>query len=142
MKFEFSAGGIVYQKLGEDFKFVLILDSYQKWTFPKGKIEKKEKPAEAALREVGEEIGLENLKIIDLIEKIDYWFKNTEGLIHKFVYFYLMKAPRGTKLKPQTEEIQDARWFSLKETEESLDYRKENIKLLRKSLEILKNSKK
>ncbi|MBT4335672.1 transcription antitermination factor NusB, partial [bacterium] len=31
---EYSAGGVVYRKEGDDYKFVMIYDAYDKWTFP------------------------------------------------------------------------------------------------------------
>ena len=46
LRFEFSAGGIIYRKNNGQFEFALILDSFGKWTIPKGHIEKKEKPEE------------------------------------------------------------------------------------------------
>jgi len=130
MKMEFSAGGVVYTKTTEGIKIALIKDSYGKWTFPKGHIEKKEKPEEAALREVSEEIGLTNLKIDTLITKTDYWFKFNQELIHKYVYFYLMQADELIELKPQEEEINDAKWVNLNELGETLDYKSDHELIL------------
>jgi len=136
MKLEFSAGGIIYRKEKKDFEFVLILNSYGKWTFPKGRIEKEEKPEEAALREVGEEIGLKNLKVIKLLAKIDYWYKEKDTLIHKFVDYFLMRAENAKGLKPQMTEIKDVRWFKAPEARQIFGY-PEDRKLLEKSLEVL-----
>ncbi|MCL5407267.1 MAG: NUDIX domain-containing protein [Patescibacteria group bacterium] len=136
MKFEFSAGGIVYKKEGEEIKFALICDSFDKWTFPKGKIEKKEKPEIAALREIEEEIGISNLKIIESLGKIDYWFRK-DDLIHKFVYFYLVEAPPEAVLKHQVEEISDAEWFDFNKAIEILGYKKDDLPLLKKAFTIL-----
>jgi len=138
MQFQFSAGGIIYQEVGErNFEFALILDPYNKWTFPKGRIEKKEKPEVAAKREIEEELGIGEVKIISLIKKIDYWFKEGGNLIHKFVYFYLMQAPKQTILKPQLAEIKDAKWFAASEAQKILGYKKDNESLLKKAIEIL-----
>lgn len=140
MKFEFSAGGIVYKKENNHLEFALILDSYNKWTFPKGKIEKKEKPEIAALREVSEELGIDkDLKIIELIDKIDYWYKKDGDLIHKFVYFYLMEAPADANLSYQKEEINDAQWIEAKEVLKILGYQKADLPLFKKTLAILNN---
>ena len=142
MKLEFSSGGIIYRKnpprLGEAGKgrteIALVLDGYNHWTFPKGHIEKGEKPEEAAIREVGEETGILDLKVIKLLEKMDYWFKMDKELIHKFVYFFLMEAPRDSKLIFQKEELKDAQWFTLKKALETIDYKKDNIALLKKAI--------
>ena len=130
---EFSAGGIVYKRDAQEEKFVLILNSYGQWTFPKGHIEKGESPEQAALREVAEEIGLTDLKIITQIDKIDYWFKLEGHLYHKYVYFFLMEAPPTAELKPQEAEIGDAAWFSAKETLKRLYY-KDDTPLFKKVL--------
>lgn len=137
MKFAFSAGGIIFKKEGKKILIALVLDSYGKWTFPKGHIEKGEKPAAAAVREVGEETGLLKLEVVKLLDKIDYWFKLKGELFHKFVYFYLMKAPSPAKLNPQISEIKKAEWLSLEETKKRLGYKKD-LELLKKAVLILK----
>ncbi len=130
MKLEFSAGGIIYKKIGKEISFVLILDSYDQWTFPKGHIEKGEKPALAATREVGEEIGLNNLEIIKDLGKTDYWFRLSGDLLHKYVYYFLMKAPTEGKLEPQRNEIKDAQWFNPAKAREILGYKKDSLPIL------------
>jgi 8-oxo-dGTP diphosphatase len=138
VKFQFSAGGIIYRKHNSKVEIALILDSFGKWTFPKGHIEKGEKPEIAAKREVGEEIGITNLKIISLIDKIDYWFKEKDELIHKFVYYYLIAAPPESRLKAQTSEIKDAQWFLPEEAEEKLGYKKNTLEVFNKAIFKLK----
>lgn len=138
MKMEFSAGGIVYKKEGQNFKVALILDSYDKWTFPKGHIEKGEKPENAARREVGEEIGVKEFYQVKLLDKINYWFKSppTGGseTIHKFVYFYLMEVASKKVLKPQINEIKEVRWFKPEEALKILGYQKDSGELLKKAI--------
>ena len=138
MKFEFSAGGIIYRKTGQGFEFALILDSYGQWTFPKGHLENKEKPEKAATREVAEELGIQKLSQIKLLDKIDYWFKFEGETIHKFVYFYLMEAPKAAILKPQIAEIKEARWFSPQKARKLLGYKKDSLPLLEKAIQELK----
>lgn len=131
MKMEFSAGGIVYKKQGDTISFALVLNHDQKWTFPKGHIEKGEKPEAAAKREVSEEIGVQDLSVQTLIEKIDYWFVMDGEKIHKFVYFYLMEAPSTAQLSPQLNEVGDAQWFPANEVAKKLYYQ-EDLRLFQK----------
>ena len=134
---EFSAGGVIYTYVDGICQFVLILDQYGEWTFPKGHIEQREKPLAAALREVQEEVGISEITQSELIEKIDYWFKFEEELIHKFVYMFLMEAPERSKLVPQLAEIRAAEWFNPEEIVEKLGYRKDSLSLVRKIFEKL-----
>lgn len=134
---EFSAGGLVYKKDKNIIQFALVLNHDQKWTFPKGHIEKGEKPEAAAIREVSEEIGATNLKVEMLLEKIDYWFVQDGEKIHKFVYFYLMQAPLDTKLIPQLEEIGAAQWFEPNDAVKVMHY-KEDANLLNQAFSRLK----
>lgn len=133
---EFSAGGLVFRKINEKIEFALILDLNEEWTIPKGHIEKGEEPEQAALRETEEEIGLKDLEIKDMLEKIDYWFKFNDVLIHKFVYFYLMEASGDTNLVPQLSEIKDAQWFSPEKAYEIAGYPKQNQTLILKACQI------
>lgn len=133
MKLEFSAGGVIYKKEGNEFQIALILTMDGEWSFPKGHIEPKEKPEEAAIRECEEETGLANLKIGEMLEKSDYWFKFEDTLIHKFVYFYLIEAEAGSKLSAQLTEITDAQWFSLDAAMEIIGYKKQNQSILTKA---------
>jgi 8-oxo-dGTP pyrophosphatase MutT (NUDIX family) len=51
----------VTQGAPEDLRVAIMRSRYGTWVFPKGGIEEGETAAEAALREVGEEIGLAEL---------------------------------------------------------------------------------
>lgn len=124
-KLEFSAGGIVYKIVKGKPEIALILDSYGRWALPKGHIENKEDPEIAARREIEEEIGLKDLKLIDELPKSEYWFKlpvsrsSSRGkqgeLIHKFLYLFLFEAESTAKLTPLKSEIKDAKWMTLDE---------------------------
>lgn len=49
---EFSAGGIVMRWERQKPKVLLIKDSYGRWTWPKGNIDKGESSKDAAIREI------------------------------------------------------------------------------------------
>ena len=71
---------------------------------PKGHIEKGESPEVAALREVEEETGITNLKIIrELPATWHCYLINNQWTIKK-TSWYLMKTDSGMKNIPQTEE--------------------------------------
>ena len=53
-----SAGGIIYRIEGDKTYFLAVKNPYDKWTFPKGKVEEGETWQEAAVREIQEETGI------------------------------------------------------------------------------------
>ena len=61
---------------------------------PKGTPDPGESLEEAAVREVSEETGLE-VKIVDKIGVVEYWFAREGVRYHKWVHHYLMEAIGG-----------------------------------------------
>ncbi len=135
VKWEFSAGGVVFKK-EEDKVFILLIRVKKRWSFPKGNIERNEKKEEAAVREVKEETGIE-AEVIDYLGDIEYWYHLGGYKIHKFVYYYLMKYKSG-EITPQKEEIDEARFVELKECYEILSYDKDK-NILKKAEQKLKD---
>src|SRR3954469_16772405 len=95
-----SAGAVVYKKRSGKISIALIsVGDKSRWQLPKGLVESNEEPAEAALREVLEETGLES-KVVQPIDKIEYWYfasrRDTRIRYHKFVHFFLARYIRGS----------------------------------------------
>ncbi|MEZ4950086.1 MAG: NUDIX domain-containing protein [Saprospiraceae bacterium] len=85
------------------------------WDLPKGKIDKGETPEQAAVREVAEETGLENVDLRDLIGFTWHTYKTPKNRILKKTWWYKMTTQQ-TELTLQTEEdIEDAKWSGLDE---------------------------
>ncbi len=129
MKFEFSAGGVVYKKTPKgNYKIALIKDPFDKWTFPKGLIEKEEKPLEAAERECKEELGLSSLEFLEKLAEEEFFYRwppksKKPELRKKKVYYFLFRAPSNSRLKPQLKEIKTAKWFDLNKVINLLGYK-------------------
>ena len=121
-KREFSAGGLVVKRERGRLKLLLIKDGYGKWTWPKGNVKKEESSEDTALREIGEETGLKQLRIIERLGKIDYFYRAPGGLIFKTVYLFLMATKGEEKLQIQTSEIQEAKWFTPGEAMKTVAY--------------------
>ncbi len=122
-KREFSAGGIVFRKQGGELKVLLIKDSYGRWTWPKGKIDQGEKSQDAALREISEEVGLKNCRILGKIGRSNYFFRLEGNLIFKTVFFFLVEALGREKLEIQKNEINQARWFKPDNALKTVEYK-------------------
>lgn len=132
MKFEISAGGIVYKNLpaGRQGKPqpVWLLVRHAKnhhWGFPKGHIgdiKKGESMEQAALREVEEEGGVKATIIAKVPTEIEYFFKMKGELIKKNLYYYLMEYQSGDP-KDHDHEISDARFMSEEELLDLLSFK-------------------
>jgi len=134
-KWEFSAGGVVFRK-NEDGKLeILLIRVKNRWSFPKGNIERGEQKDKAALREVKEETGVD-AEIVDYLGEVDYWYNMELYRIHKFVYYYLMRY-KGGKITPQKEEIDEAKFFPVEDVESILTYPTDK-KIFERATEALK----
>jgi 8-oxo-dGTP pyrophosphatase MutT (NUDIX family) len=102
-----AAGGIVRNKN----KYLFIYRN-EVWDLPKGKIEKKETPRIAAVREIQEECGLKKVNIeISLPTTFHVYYAYGDYWIKKTHWFYCSTHESHTQ--PQLEEgITDIRWFS------------------------------
>lgn len=121
-KEERSAGGVVYRMDGGRALFLLIRDSYKNWGFPKGHLKPDEAPELAALREVKEETGLDDLALRGEIETIDWYFRFRGRLIHKVCHFYLMETMLAETCPQRDEGITACRWATIREAMERISY--------------------
>jgi 8-oxo-dGTP pyrophosphatase MutT (NUDIX family) len=128
---EKSAGGVVVRPTDGEHRVLLIRDPYGKWGLPKGHLEDGEGNEEAALREVNEETGLEDLELgVDLGE-IDWTFRRDRRLIQKFCRFYLMTSSEGEARPELAEGITECRWLTLEEAVQTVAYDNARVILAR-----------
>ena len=112
-----AAGGIVVT----DGKFVSIVRKGIP-DLPKGHIEKGETPEVAALREVEEETGIGNLKIIKELPSTWHCYFEHEAWSLKRTYWYVMSTTETIQPKPQTEEgITEIKLIGNEEVEDFLN---------------------
>ncbi|MBT3690249.1 transcription antitermination factor NusB [bacterium] len=135
---EYSAGGVVYRKEGDDYKFVMIYDAYDKWTFPKGHIEENEDQEKAAVREVSEEVGVKKLDNKGYLGSIDIKVNEpNKRAVPKTVHYYLFETTDIDLKIPDEPGVQDVKWLDMEQLLETIGY--ENAKeIFVKALEILK----
>jgi 8-oxo-dGTP pyrophosphatase MutT (NUDIX family) len=125
MPVEKSAGIIVFRRENkEKGKIYYLLLHYQAghWDFPKGHIEEGESEIETALRELKEETGISEVKIIPgFRETIKYFFKRNSKAVLKFVFFYLGQT-RKKRVKLSFEHI-GYKWLPLEKALEQLTFK-------------------
>lgn len=120
-----------------------MLDSYGKWTFPKGRVEVGEALAEGAARETLEELGLEQIRLLEPLGKIDIWFRDRfeKGgrLVHKDVHYFLFQAQTDAKLDPDPgQHSYEAKWVFAKKLLASSDYA-DMVPIIKRALSFVSN---
>jgi 8-oxo-dGTP diphosphatase len=153
MPIEKSAGIIVfYVEKNFEIKYLLLKHKPNSWDFPKGLIEKGEKPEDAALRECREETGIEVTDLmhgfketIKFFFKVKYKYQLDRGLkmgetVLKFVTYFL--AQSNNKDVVVSFEHEDYEWLNFEQVMEILKNRKENKKMLIKANDFIIQIKK
>ena len=93
------------------------------WSLPKGTPNEGESIEQTALREVAEETGLE-VRIIEPMGAIEYWFVLAGTRYHKTVHYFVMTVDGGD-LSAHDHEFDEVRWFDLAEAERVLSFESE-----------------
>lgn len=93
------------------------------WCLPKGHLEGRETPEEAAVREIAEETGIVGA-IVQQLGTIDYWFTGDDRRVHKVVHHFLLEA-QGGELSVAGDpdgEAEDVAWIAIPELSDRLAY--------------------
>jgi 8-oxo-dGTP pyrophosphatase MutT (NUDIX family) len=128
---ETSAGGVVFRIQNGEPLFLLIRDSYRNWGFPKGHLEEDEAADAAALREVQEETGLNDVQLTGAIDTIDWYFRFRGKLVHKVCHFFLMRTECASTTPQKDEGITACRWAGFDEAARLVSYANARVVLLR-----------
>ncbi|HEV8215041.1 MAG TPA: NUDIX domain-containing protein, partial [Gemmatimonadaceae bacterium] len=99
-------------------------------------LESGERPEDAALREVSEETGLDDLVVRGSIDTIDWFFRFRGQLIHKVCHFFLMETSSTTTLPQRAEGITACRWSAFEEAQALISYSNAR-EVLRRAQEML-----
>jgi 8-oxo-dGTP pyrophosphatase MutT (NUDIX family) len=124
-----SAGGIVIRIIDGVPHLVAGRRRRQRdsvtWTLPKGTPNPLETLEQTALREVAEETGLE-VRLLDRLDAIEYWFVQGGARVHKTVHYWLME-PIGGDLERHDHEFDEVRWVPVAEAPDLLTFETERV---------------
>jgi 8-oxo-dGTP pyrophosphatase MutT (NUDIX family) len=122
---EFSAGGVVVR--GEQCVVIVptrrAADGSKVLALPKGHPEEGESAADAALREVREEAGVQS-RLVEKLGDVRYWYMRGGRRIAKVVAFFLLEYVSGD-VTDHDREVEDARWLALEDAARELTYKGE-----------------
>lgn len=122
-----AGGGKVYNSNNK----ILFIYRNDKWDLPKGKAEKKEHIQDTAMREVEEETGVGNLKIIETLPVTYHIYKRNGKHKLKITHWFKMQTTFDGPLEPQINEgITKVDWLDDAQAKDALSNSYANIKLL------------
>lgn len=134
MKNEKSAGAIIFRKKDGKIEYLVLMRNPKYWDLPKGNIEAGEDEEAAAKREVYEETGLSEIKVLSgFKEKEHYFYRMNNELISKDVVFFLAEI-KGEKIKI-SKEHEGFAWLTIEEAVKKV----KSKETLKKADDFLKN---
>ncbi|HWH37206.1 MAG TPA: NUDIX hydrolase [Candidatus Limnocylindrales bacterium] len=119
-----SCGGIVLRRAAAGLELVLGRrrreDRSAAWSLPKGTPAGDESVEQTALREVHEETGLD-VRIVQPVGPIEYFFMQRGTRVHKTVHYFLMEATGGD-IARHDHEFDEVRWVPVEEARTLMSY--------------------
>ena len=119
-----TSGGIIFRftKDRKDIEILLIQDSKERWTIPKGHIEPGETAKITAQREIEEETGLKNVMILTWLGKIHFKYRRMDKLVLMTTQIYLAQALDGHETPVPEKWMKGIKWFSFTDALEAIEY--------------------
>ena len=141
-----TAGLVVYRNTKDGPKFLIMYHRGWYWNFPKGKIQKKETPLEAAFREVYEETGLGkwDMKIKKGFRAHEnFTFKVGKKSFKKSVALFLAQTSKKSVdiTKNQSNELSGYGWFLYRDAKKLFKNYKGNEAVLKKAYDFIQKSR-
>ena len=119
-----TAGGIVFRMTPDqkDIEILLIQDSKNRWTIPKGHIEPGETAKQTAVREIGEESGLKHVDVLTWLGKIHFKYRRLEKLVLMTTQVYLVQSLDKNEHPTKEKWMNGIRWFSFADALDAIEY--------------------
>ncbi len=118
-----TSGGVVFRRTPKNgVDILLIQDAKDRWTIPKGHIEEGESPKQTAEREVGEETGLQEVRVMNWLGKINFRYRRQQSLVLMTTDIFLVEAKGNTDGIKAEDWMNGIKWFSAAEALDKIEY--------------------
>lgn len=118
-----TAGGIIFrQKTKGQVEILLIQDAKNRWTIPKGHIEEGETAKDTAEREIREETGLQEMKVLNWLGKIHFRYRRANSLVLMTTEIFLVKAVGETDQLAPEDWMNGIKWFKATDALDKIEY--------------------
>ena len=131
--FRKSCGVIPFRRNGEEREYLILLQTNNCWSFPKGHMEAGETEMETALREIREETGLRVFLREGFREAVEY---SPKPNVKKQVIYFIGFTLNESTLHPQEEEVSELQWMEIHAAYEAVTFRNDK-NLIAKAMDFI-----
>lgn len=118
-----TSGGVIFRRNAKGaVEILLIQDAKDRWTIPKGHIEEGETAKETAEREIREETGLQEMKVLNWLGKINFRYRRQQSLVLMTTDIFLVHGQGNTDKLKKEEWMNGIRWFPATEALDKIEY--------------------
>ncbi len=121
---ETTSGGVIWRRnpTTKALELLLIQDAKNRWTIPKGHVEPGEEPRATAEREIREETGLQDMKVMSWLGKVNFRYRRNHTLVLMTMHIYLVQALGKTHELNGEEWLNDMQWLPAYEAIDKIAY--------------------
>ncbi len=130
-----EAQAVSFTRDGDKILFLLVKKA-NGWRIPKGGVEKGEDFPETIVRELWEEVGIEEDRIVVMDKFNEYMYEDVRAEILHNPHVFLVYIRGKPEPKPDYEEISAAKWVDFRTAERMLRF-KEEKNTLRLAMELI-----
>lgn len=120
-----TAGGIIFRRNPKNkdvVEILLIQDAKDRWTIPKGHIEEGETAKQTAEREIREETGLQEMKVLNWLGKINFRYRRGSSLVLMTTEIFLVQAKGNTDDLTPEDWMNGIKWFPATTALDKIEY--------------------